>query len=434
MKKLLTILLVLVAIASIGREVTKTGFVQTGAAIIAPAMRFSTTTDYVTANDTFNIDITCKQNYTQIINYSITMDSISGNPSVSIQLQGRVFETDGWTDLGSPITWDDMADNPLAGSYLTANTYRLYRIRLIASGTTQRANITAFLFRSTLTAGGTTTQGVNIGTSQAIYGTTAMTIGNGGQTVAVNSSDWDISSTGVMTGIGAITSDGLITAGAGVNLGTSQALLGTTAITIGNNTQTVAVNSSDWDISTAGVMTGIGAITSDGLITATGGLTIPTTPSVFYAAGGAPIIAATGTDVACANGNRFWVEVNIPYNVTITGVGVLLGSVGGTDSICVQLFNAAGTQVATTRVNKTATLLGTTATFQNIAFASTYSAVAGKYFVAVQFNGTTGKFRAYPIVGSKFITGTAAGTWGTAANITPGTSFTADKGPICFLY
>ena len=281
MKKLLTILLVLVAIASMGREVSKTGFVQTGAAIIAPAMRFSTSTDYVTANDTFNIDITCKQMYTQIINYSIELDSISGAPSVSIQLQGRVFDTDSWADLGSPITWEDESDNPLAGSYLTANTYRLFRIRLIASAATQRANITAFLFRSTLTAGGTTTQGVNIGTNQAIYGTTAMTIGNGSQTVAVNSSDWDISTTGVMTGIGAITTNGLITGtagatltGAAINLNASSNFVtnigtGTTnaAISIGGGSNTVAVNSSAWDISTDGAVTGLTTLSASGAVT-----------------------------------------------------------------------------------------------------------------------------------------------------------------------
>lgn len=65
---------------------------------------------------------------------------------------------------------------------------------------------------------------------------------------------------------GAITAAGAIIAGAGVDLGTSQALVGTTAMTIGNNGQTVAVNSSDWDIDATGIMTGMGNITSNGTI------------------------------------------------------------------------------------------------------------------------------------------------------------------------
>jgi hypothetical protein len=39
----------------------------------------------------------------------------------------------------------------------------------------------------------------------------ALTIGDGGDTTALNSTDWDIDATGIMTGIGAITADGLFT-------------------------------------------------------------------------------------------------------------------------------------------------------------------------------------------------------------------------------
>jgi len=52
----------------------------------------------------------------------------------------------------------------------------------------------------------------------------------------------------------------------GVDLGTSQALTGTTALTIGDNNQTVAINSSDWDIDATGIATGMGNITSNGTI------------------------------------------------------------------------------------------------------------------------------------------------------------------------
>ncbi len=49
----------------------------------------------------------------------------------------------------------------------------------------------------------------NLQSTLAVGGTA--TIGDGGDTVAINSSDWDISTTGAMTGIGAITADGAIT-------------------------------------------------------------------------------------------------------------------------------------------------------------------------------------------------------------------------------
>jgi hypothetical protein len=43
----------------------------------------------------------------------------------------------------------------------------------------------------------------------------AATIGDGGDTVAINSSDWAINATGVATGLGAVTMDGALTASAG---------------------------------------------------------------------------------------------------------------------------------------------------------------------------------------------------------------------------
>lgn len=166
-----------------------------------------------------------------------------------------------------------------------------------------------------------------------------------------------------------------------------------------------------------------------------GGYAPATVSPVIWTTGGSVVLATAGTDVACANGTRFWSEIMIPYNTTITGIAYLVGSVGGTDSVVVQLCNSAGVEVATSRpVGTAADLVGTAANFQAVALSAPYAAVAGKYYIAVQFNGTTAKFRAYPIPGSKFIAGTAAGTWGTKANITPGTTFTADKGPICMTY
>lgn len=113
------------------------------------------------------------------------------------------------------------------------------------------------------------TAGVDLGTSQALTGTTGLTIGAGTETVAIDSSDWDIDATGIMSGIGTIAC-GKVSSSAGVDLGTSQALTGTTALTIGAGTETVAVDSSDWDIDATGVITGAGNITSDGTILTTG--------------------------------------------------------------------------------------------------------------------------------------------------------------------
>lgn len=232
MKKILFYLILsLVAFGSMAVNRTKSpaGVVLTGQGILSTPMSFSVSTDYVSQDDTFYIPVTSRQLYTQTDQCSITLDSISGSPSITLQMQGKVFIGDAWSNIGSSGTWDEEADNPLSLTYTTANTNRYFRVVLIASSTTQHSHITAFEWKTTLTAGGTTSTGVNIGTSQAIWGTTAMTIGTGAQTVAVNSSDWDISATGNMTGIGTIATDGLVTASAGVKIIDDQLLsLGTT--------------------------------------------------------------------------------------------------------------------------------------------------------------------------------------------------------------
>ncbi|MBV5335116.1 MAG: hypothetical protein JZU49_04850, partial [Sulfuricurvum sp.] len=80
-------------------------------------------------------------------------------------------------------------------------------------------------------------------------------------------------------------------------------------------------------------------------------------------------------------------------------------------------------------------IVGTAAELQSVPFTTTYAAVGGKYFAAVQFNGTTARFRSYLIPGSKFVASSASGTYDTAAaSITPGTTWTVSKGPILATY
>ena len=173
-----------------------------------------------------------------------------------------------------------------------------------------------------------------------------------------------------------------------------------------------------------------------GVSTLTGGLVFPTMSTVIWSAGGAVALATSGTDQAPTSGPRQWVEVQVPYNVTLTGIGYLVGSVGGTDSVVVELFNSAGTVVARSIASDTeiADIVGATVEFDKIAFSSTYAAVAGTYYISVQLNGTTARLRTFPIPNSPFVANTAAGTFKTGASITPTTTFVAGEGPISFLY
>lgn len=155
-------------------------------------------------------------------------------------------------------------------------------------------------------------------------------------------------------------------------------------------------------------------------------------PTIYPAAGGMWVLATAGTDTACTDGTTYFVELNIPYNQTLTGLAYQIGSVGGTDKVISTLYNSSGTVVANS--DTAGATVGTAAQIQSVAFTATYSARAGRYFAGVTFNGTTAKFRTYPIPGSAFIAGSEAETFGTVTNITPGTTFTADNGPLCYVY
>src|SRR3989339_181347 len=95
-----------------------------------------------------------------------------------------------------------------------------------------------------------------------------VTLGDGGDTVEINSSDWDVNATGDMTGIGAITMNGLLTGtlgatisgattsinassnfGTNINTGTSEG-----AVAIGGGSGTVAINSTVWDVAATGAV------------------------------------------------------------------------------------------------------------------------------------------------------------------------------------
>ena len=135
---------------------------------------------------------------------------------------------------------------------------------------------------------------LNTGTS-----TGAVTIGGGLGTVAVNSSSWDISTAGALSGFSSLSlSDDITIANGKAIKGSAisgetfsiqvydndtgpaykDAILltngNTPSIVIGDGNPTIAINSADWDISATGAMTGIGAITMDGLLTGTLGATV----------------------------------------------------------------------------------------------------------------------------------------------------------------
>jgi hypothetical protein len=305
----------------------------------------------------------------------------------------------------------------------TAPTNDVVNINAISPTTTQvdalRVNIT-------------TTDGTNL-TNTAIYGTVSAVGTASGDIARGLFLDLSAQAGGTET---AIEIENTATWDKDIELQNDEVIVnstdGTVSITDGTNILFKTVDAGTTGNATVtGTMTVDGVSTLTGAATLTGGYTVPTMTTVLYAAGGAPLLATAGTDIAQVAGTIYWVEVMIPYNVTLTGVTFLVGSVGGTDSVVCALHNSAGTQVAIT----TRAIAGTAAQLQSIAFTSTYAAVAGKYFISVQANGSVAaRLRAYPIPGSKFVASSTTGTFGTIGNLTVGTTFTADKGIISAVY
>jgi hypothetical protein len=122
---------------------------------------------------------------------------------------------------------------------------------------------------------------------------------------------------------------------------------------------------------------------------------------------------------------------------TITGIQFLVGTTGGTDKWIAELHDVNGVLVATSAL--AGATAGTAGTWQQIAFTSTVDLVPGTYFLTLQSNGTTATFAAYnfpaPVATTaQLVTGSVAGTFGTSANFTPATTYTAALGPTALLY
>lgn len=131
---------------------------------------------------------------------------------------------------------------------------------------------------------------------------------------------------------------------------------------------------------------------------------------------------AAATQIECT-------EINLPYSMVMTGIGVLNGT-AHTDNIWVLLYDSSGKVLATSATAGAAS--SGDSVYQKLNFTSKYYAVGpARYFGCWGANGTTATVR-HMLTGindTQFAGAVTGQVFGTAANITPPSSFTTAKGP-----
>ncbi len=144
--------------------------------------------------------------------------------------------------------------------------------------------------------------------------------------------------------------------------------------------------------------------------------------------------ASLGTSGVHVSGTVYFSEIQVTHWNQWTGIGVLNGATVGTDNMLVALYGSDGALIVNSAV--AGTLSAGANAFQNRAFLNAVVLAPGRYFIAMQANGTTATTRKIAAtMGGNVMTGSVTGTFGTLpATITVPTTFTADVGPIGWLY
>lgn len=167
-----------------------------------------------------------------------------------------------------------------------------------------------------------------------------------------------------------------------------------------------------------------------GLYPAAGGATPAIKTSPVFTGAGAPAALTTGTDTTPTAGSVYFGALFLPYRAEFTGIGYLIGSVGGTDKAVLTLYDTSGIPLAWSAL--AGTTVGTAATVQEIAFTAPVVLDApGIYYISVSMDGTTARLRLGVACGTRG--GSQAGVFGTLDAITT-LPVTSGAGPIAYLY
>jgi hypothetical protein len=154
MKKIL-IILALISITAFSIAQDKTGNIRNGANSLAWPFTFTAADSlagkggsFIPQGDSLVIAITNIQKYMQNQTVTTSLVAHSGTPSVVVTLRGRATSTDNWHPIGTAVTWETVANNPVTITATTPINYNYLKVSYVASGTTQCTQVTAFEVRT----------------------------------------------------------------------------------------------------------------------------------------------------------------------------------------------------------------------------------------------------------------------------------------------
>jgi hypothetical protein len=146
-------------------------------------------------------------------------------------------------------------------------------------------------------------------------------------------------------------------------------------------------------------------------------------------------LSSLGTSTTPVAGTTYFADIYVPFPMLVTGVGILNGGTVGTNNWIVALYAAVGGS-ALANSALAGTLTAGANAFQQIPFAGTYQITTpGRFWIGGQLDGTTDRFRSIATgTWIDVLTKSAAGSFGTLPPLTLPTTFTADVGPIAYIY
>lgn len=187
-------------------------------------------------------------------------------------------------------------------------------------------------------------------------------------------------------------------------------------------------------LDTSGNLTVAGTAAVTGVFTPTGGIAASASTRTIFATWHPDVVTNATSATPSATAVQM-TQIWIPHNQTITGVGVLNAATCGTNKWIVAIFDSSGTALANSAT--AGTLCSGASAFQKINFTAPVVVTGPRtLWIGVYADGTTDRYYAVPTTGqADGLAGSVTGqTFGTVAAVTLPTTFTADKGPVSYVY